>query len=174
MDWTRQGNWLAEELVSATRMMSIYCTICNKNGIDPSYPWHLQIEGGDHPVTSLSYSSPSSGAFIFVAPDQKQRHWQWGNEEDGGNGNGDCNAKAMGGSLQSREMGDGCVIVPNGNQRRRSCAAAVPANSRVPSHDAHAHAHKDDNNAMMMMTMMTTGSSSLTLHGRGWVGCKTG
>ncbi len=60
-----------------------------------------------------------------------------------------------------RQLGEGGVM-----------AAAVPANSRVPFSGV--HAHKDDNNAMIMTTMMTTGSTSLTPHGRGWVGCKTG
>ncbi len=56
--------------------------------------------------------------------------------------------------------------------RKRSHATAMPANLRVPSHDA--HVQDNDNNAIMMMVMMTTGASSLTPHGRGWVGCKTG
>ncbi len=45
-------------------------------------------------------------------------------------------------------------------ERKRSGAAAVPANSGVPSHDA--HVHDNDNNVMMMMMMMTTELSALT------------
>ncbi len=64
-------------------------------------------------------------------------------------------------------------LSPAAIKRRRSWIAAVPANSRVPSRDP--HMHNNNNNTMMMMTTMTTiGLLSLTLHGRGWVGCKTG
>ncbi len=56
--------------------------------------------------------------------------------------------------------------------RRSSWAMAVPANLHVLFHDA--HARDDDNDVMMMTMMMTIGLTSLTLHRRGWVGCKVG
>jgi hypothetical protein len=72
-----------------TRMMSIRCTLCNKNDVDPSYILRLEIEGKDHPVTTLSSLSPSSIAFVFVALDQHWRHWQGGEDKDSSNGDGD-------------------------------------------------------------------------------------
>ena len=44
--------------------------------------------------------------------------------------------------------------------RRRSRAAALPANSHVPSQDV--HKHNNNNNSMMMTTTLTIGSSSLS------------
>ncbi len=35
--WTRHGDWVAEGLVSATRMMPIHCTLRDKNDVNPLY-----------------------------------------------------------------------------------------------------------------------------------------
>jgi hypothetical protein len=88
-EWTRQGDWVVEGLVPATRMTLIRHTLRNKSNINPSYPLRLRIKGKDHPVTMSSYLSPLSGTFVFVALNQQQRHWQWGDDEHGGDGNGD-------------------------------------------------------------------------------------
>ena len=74
-EWARQGDCVEEGLVSTTRTMSIRCTLCDKNDVDPSYPLRLQIEGEDHLVTMSSYLSPLSSAFVFVALDQRRGHW---------------------------------------------------------------------------------------------------
>jgi hypothetical protein len=121
-EWTRQGNWVAEGLVSATRMMSISCTFCDKNKDNPLYPLRSQIESKDHPVTTSSYLSPSSGAFVFVALNQQLRQQQ-GDDKDSGNGN--CNGngnrgvvvvKGGGGLMchcsQRRLGGGGAVLWP--------------------------------------------------------------
>ncbi len=119
-EWTRQGGWVAEGLVSTTRTTLIRCTLRNKNNVNPLYPLRLQIEGEDHPVATLSYSTPSSGTFVFVALDQRRQGWQWGDDEDGSDGDGDGNGN--GGSLRLREVGGGCVIVPSGDwEEEKSC-----------------------------------------------------
>jgi hypothetical protein len=77
-EWTRQGNWVVERLVSATTMTLIRRTLHDKNDVNLLYPLCLQIKGKDHPVTTLSYLSPSSIAFNFVALDQQRWCQQWG------------------------------------------------------------------------------------------------
>jgi hypothetical protein len=63
----RQGDWVAEGLVSATKTTSIHCILCNKKDVNPLYPPRLRIEGEDYPVTTSSYLSPLSSTFVFVA-----------------------------------------------------------------------------------------------------------
>ncbi len=65
--WTRQGNWVAEGLVPATRTTLIRCTLRDKNNVNLLYPLRSQIKDKDPPVTTLSYLSPSSGAFVFIS-----------------------------------------------------------------------------------------------------------
>jgi hypothetical protein len=131
-EWTRQGDWVAEGLISTTRMTSILCTLCNKNELDLSYLLHLQIEGKDLPVTTSSYLSPSSGAFVFVALNQQGQPWQQGDDKDSSNAM--VTAMAMEGSSQLREVGGGGLIIPSGNQKEEEpcCGHACQLACTVP------------------------------------------